>query len=312
MTWYPIDKAAVTALVTALASTIASGCVKEPMVASPQVAGGYNAARCKSAVRIGRFAPSADLLVANFDNKPDTDDLHTIAGLATMLRDPRFSCVRVVATTGAYGAKSPEPFIHADKLMTMAFSKNWADAHSDRGAATKFLVDHALTTLRSGGHIWIMEAGMSDLTSDAVRLIAEIAPEIDLRRQVHLVQHSWVNEYLTDPNALNYVREHTSYVRVSDGNIRGNGTPGFMTKNNAAWPILLASKRAGDVWMEARQLANLSNPASSHPNAAIGAGGLDFSDLSAGAYIFGFEDLAGVEEFAAEFAGPPGQTDTSR
>lgn len=288
------------ATLSALTALALSGCATGVSYVS-RSDNATRSAACRAALRIGRFSPSTDLLIANFDNKPDADDIYSIAGLTTMLRDQRLACVRVVATTGAYAARNPEPFIHADTLMTMAFGTNWADADSDRAGATKFLAGHAIATLRTGGDVWIMEAGMSDLSANAVRRMAEMAPKIDLRKRVHLVQHSAINEMLASAEALKYVREHTDYIKIADGNVRGNGTPGFKTESPAAWPVLLASPRAGDVWSEARRLADAANPVSSHPNKVIGDGGFDFSDLVEGTYIFGFEGLPGVEEFAAAF-----------
>lgn len=290
------------ATLLALSAMAITGCAAERLRSGGSI--DSRPAECSTAARIGRFAPSTDLMIANFDNKPDTDDLHAVAGLVTMLRDPRLACVRVVATTGAHAAGNPEPFIQADTLMTMAFGGDWADADADRAGSATFLVDHAVRTLRAGGDVWIMEAGMSDLSANVVRQLAVVAPEINLRKRIHLVQHSAINEMLADPEALKYVREHTDYIKIADGNVRDDGTPGFKTRSPAAWPVLLASKSAGAVWAEARRLATVSNPKSSYPNEAIGAGGLDFSDLAEGAWIFGFESLTGVEEFATEFARP--------
>ena len=261
-------------------------------------------ADCTSAAPIGRFDASEDLLIANFDNKPDTDDLLAVAGLTTMLRDERFACVRFVATNGAYGSINPGEFIEADPLFDLAFGDAWADAHGDRRAAERFLSEHALTTLRAGGDVWIMEAGQSDLTAAVAQRVSEAEPSIDVRSRMHLVQHSAINEALATPSALAYVHNNLDYVEIADGNVVGNGTPGFMTTNGAAWPALLADPESGAVWAEAQRLAVERNPATIFPNTAIAVGGLDFSDVAEAAYIFGFEDLVDVEAFVAEFAAP--------
>ncbi|MFC5746078.1 hypothetical protein [Actinomadura rugatobispora] len=260
-----------------------------------------NGAGCRTAEPVGRFHPAEDLLIANFDNKPDTDDLLAAAGLTTMLRDERLACVRYVAATGTYG-NNPGSFIDATSLFNLAFGRAWADAHADRPAAVAFLAKHALKTLRRGGDVWIMEAGQSDVTAAVARRIAEKAPAVDMRSRVHLVQHSEVNEYLTTPAALAYVRDHLDYIKIANGNEVGNGTPGFKTFGGTAWPALLADPESGKVWAKARRLALEFNPTSAYPNEAIAAGGLDFSDLVEAAYVFGFEDLVDVEDFASEFA----------
>lgn len=264
-------------------------------------------ADCTSAAPIGRFKPAADLLIANFDNKPDTDDLLAAAGLTTMLRDDRFRCVRYVATTGAYGAINPGAYVKPDSLFDLAFGDHWADAHADRPAAARFLAKRALARLRAGGDVWIMEAGQSDLTAAVAQRVSEAHPSMDLRTRVHLVQHSEINEALATPSALASVQSHLDYIKIADGNVVGNGTPGFKTPSGAAWPALLADPESGSVWAEAQRLAVENNPTTGFPNDAIAAGGLDFSDVAEAAYIFGFEDLVDADAFVAEFATPPAE-----
>jgi hypothetical protein len=263
------------------------------------------AADCRSAPSLGRFEPATDLLIANFDNKPDTDDLLAAAGLTTMLRDERFACVRSIATTGAYG-NNPGTFIDASALFDLAFGDAWVDAHADRAAAVTFLADRALATLRAGGDVWIMEAGQSDVTAAAARHVIEAEPAIDLRSRIHLVQHSAINEAWATPSALTYVQDRLDYIKIADGNTVGNGTPGFNTRSDAAWPDLLADPASGPVWAEARRTAVEVNPTTGFENDAIAAGGLDFSDLVEATYIFGFEDLVDAEDFVAEFVSPLG------
>ena len=267
---------------------------------------------CGSAKKLGRFNPVSDLLVANFDNKPDTDDLLAAAGLATMLRDQRFACVRYIAVTGAYG-EGPERvtgkarawhYIEVRTLFDLAFPGHWADAHSDHAGTVDSVTESALETVHAGGDVWIMEAGQSDLTASVALRLSELDPSINLRSRVHLVQHSDVNELLTTPAALAHVRNHLDYISIANGNIAGNGTPGFKTSGGAVWPALLRDPNVGPVWVEAQRLALNNNGKAGHTNETIAAGGLDFSDLVAAAYIFGFEDLADVHGFVDEFVTP--------
>ena len=55
-------------------------------------------ANCGDGGKIGLFDPSRDLLVANYDSKPDVDDLQAVAGLGTVLAHPDFACVDYIAT----------------------------------------------------------------------------------------------------------------------------------------------------------------------------------------------------------------------
>ncbi len=43
------------------------------------------------AQQFGKFNVGKDLFLAQFDCKTDVDDIYSIAGVATMLADPRFS-----------------------------------------------------------------------------------------------------------------------------------------------------------------------------------------------------------------------------
>ena len=66
-----------------------------------------------------RFDVERDLFLAQFDSKTDVDDVHSVAGVATMLRSPELEGVRYHAVAGAYGIQeglyvpSPELFDRA-------------------------------------------------------------------------------------------------------------------------------------------------------------------------------------------------------
>ncbi len=77
---------------------------------------------------LGKFEKGKDLLLANFDGKPDVDDLHSVAALSTMLRDSRFAGLDYHATMGAIGTQGGT-FIDATGLFNMAFGNQWANAN---------------------------------------------------------------------------------------------------------------------------------------------------------------------------------------
>nr|GGH99713.1 hypothetical protein GCM10011355_26320 [Aquisalinus luteolus] len=249
---------------------------------------------------IGRFDSGADLFIAQFDARPDVDDLHAIAAVATVLADDAFACVDHLAVAGAYGRQGGL-YIPAPELFDLAFGDHWIEAHDRHQDAAAELAALIVDRLQAGGDIWIAEAGQSDLTAATIRAAREIAPELDFAARVHLVQHSSWNESQTDVDALGYVREHTDYIRIPDGNAGGNGSPGFRTEGGALWPMMLADEDVGAIWAEAKRLADANNEKAGYDNPAIGAGGFDFSDVSETAYIFGFEDMADVEAFAQRF-----------
>lgn len=260
---------------------------------------------CSDAAMIGQFDPSRDLLIANYDSKPDVDDLQAVAGMGTVLADPQFACVNYIATAGAYGTQGGE-FIPAARLFDLAFGENWIDAHADKDAAIARLTREARAALAAGGKVWIAEAGQSDISAAVVRGLPK-----DTWGKVHLVQHSSWNEGTTSKDALRFVQRMVRYHRISDGNFPDNGSPGFNTDDGSHWPALLTDLRVGPMWTEAKRLSDLHNPTAEYVNPAVSAGGLDFSDTVEAAYVFGFADMAGVGDFVARFAQEPATTPAS-
>lgn len=275
-----------------LASALLVSCAGE----EGQPSGGQAAqGDCASGGLIGRFDPAKDLLVANYDSKPDVDDLQAVAGLASVLKHPDFACVDYIATHGAYGIQTGT-FLPAADLFTLAFGDKWIDAHADRDGAVALLAERMERVIAAGGKVWVAEAGQSDVTAEVVRLLPE-----DMRLSVHIVQHSYWNESQTSDDAMNTVVYNTRYHRIQDGNFPENGTPAYNTDDGSHWPALLEHSEIGPVWREAKRLSEFHNPKAEYVNPAVEMGGLDFSDTVEIAYIFGFEDMEGVGDFVDRF-----------
>ncbi|WFL78406.1 hypothetical protein P7228_04900 [Altererythrobacter arenosus] len=251
---------------------------------------------CAAADKIGLFDPSRDLLIANYDSKPDVDDLQAVAGLGSVLKHPAYSCVDFIATHGAYGMQTGK-FLPAAELFTLAFGDRWLDAHADREATVAQLAHRMGETISAGGKVWVAEAGQSDVTAAAVERLPK-----DMWTRVHVVQHSYWNESMTAKEAMQTVVYNTRYHRIQDGNFPDNGSPAFNTKDGSHWPVLLADPEVGPIWAEAKRLSDLHNPVAEYVNPAVSAGGMDFSDTVEIAYIFGFDDMEGVGDFVARFA----------
>ena len=115
-----------------------------------------------------------DLFLAQFDIKTDVDDLHSVAGVATMLNDPRFSDVHYHAVAGAYGTQEGL-YVPANELFETAFGSNWSDAHTNYDHALKEVTLLVTNTLEKGGNIWIADAGQSDFSADLVKNIKDTA-----------------------------------------------------------------------------------------------------------------------------------------
>jgi hypothetical protein len=251
---------------------------------------------------LGNFDVKNDLYLAHFDSKTDVDDLHSVAGVATMMADPRFAKVEYHAVAGAYGIQQGR-YVPANNLFEMVFGEHWSDAHTDFEKALNEVTIIAMNTLNNGGFVWIADAGQSDFSAALVRNIASEMPKIDLKNRVHIVQHSDWNESVTSPEDLAFVKEHTSYHRIPDGNSVGNGTPGFNTEQEVEWQNYFSDSELINIWQTAIEGANKYNGAEGrYNNLSIAKGGLDFSDVAETAWIFGFDGLEDVTAFFTEFS----------
>lgn len=244
----------------------------------------------------GRFNVARDLLVVNYDIKPDVDDIHSAAAFATFAT--RFqTCFNFVVVVGTHGTQGGE-FVAASGLFDQAFGRRWLNAHNRRTESVYALAKRMQATLRAGGHVWVAEGGQSDFTADVVAQLAETKGlKQRLRNQVHVVQHSDWNEQTTTPAKLAFVKNETDYRRIADGNVPNNGTPDFAVEDPSWWPQLLRDTKVGGIWTEAKSVADRANPTAVYVNPTVAKGGLDFSDTVEVAYIFGFEGMADHEAY---------------
>jgi len=245
----------------------------------------------------GMSDSSKDLLLAQFDCKTDVDDLHTVAGFFTLLQDPRFSGIRYHAVAGTYGIQEGL-YVPANELFDAAFGKNWADAHSDFQKALKKVYSTVKKTLKNNGDIWIAEAGQSDFTAALIGKIRSGMPGINTSERIHVVQHSNWNEEVISPDKLAFVKANTDYHKIPDGNVTGNGSPGFRNPDLSDWENRIKGDEAKKIWRMAVGIANRYNGNEGrYSNEAVKAGGLDFSDLSETCYILGIGDIVDGKEF---------------
>lgn len=249
----------------------------------------------------GQFNRENDLLLAHYDFKTDVDDLHSAAAFATILTSPEFSGIDHHAVAGTYGIQDGL-YVLPNELMEEAFGKQWSDAHADKAKALKKVLKKCRSTLKSGGNIWIAEGGQSDFTADLVREIKSASPDTDLKSRIHVVQHSDWNEEVTSPDALNFVKENTSYHKIADGNGEGNGTPCFRTEENVSWKSFIEDSHLVQVWELSMALSNVSNGVDGrYSNKAIIEGGFDFSDTAEVSWILGLDMDEDVEGFFRKF-----------
>lgn len=247
------------------------------------------------------FNIQKDLLLAQYDSKTDVDDLHSIAAFASLLKSKKFSKLKYHAVAGAYGIQGGL-YVPANELFVASFGKKWSDAHTNFEQAVNEVTKLVLKTLAKGGDIWIAEAGQSDFTYAWLKKVQAAKPEIDTKSRIHLVQHGAWNEQNTAPDKLAYVKIHTDYHKIPDGNGGGNGTPGYRTEKDIDWRAKVTNPKSVKVWEMANALCEKYNGKEGrYINEAINKGGFDFSDMAEISWILLVENADTVKEFFEVF-----------
>lgn len=259
-------------------------------------------AMAKSFPRAGSFNIEKDLLLVQYDCKTDVDDLHSVAALATLFSDPKFSNIHYHAVAGTYGIQEGL-YVPPNALFQLAFGDNWSDAHENFDKAVEKVKNIIKATLANQGDIWIADAGQSDFTASLIKTIQIELPAIIISQRIHVIQHSDWNEEVTASANLQFVKKNTDYQKIPDGNVVGNGTPGFRSPDFTQWKYRITNPKLMDIWQLAIDISNEYNGKEGrYNNAAIAAGGLDFSDLSEVCWILGLRDIKDTEHFFKLFA----------
>ena len=251
---------------------------------------------------LGHFRVDKDLFLAQFDCKTDVDDIYSVAAVATMLADPRFKDVHYHAVAGAYGIQEGL-YVPAGDVFKAAFGNHWSDAHSNHKKALDEVTLIVIETLEKNGDIWIADAGQSDFTSALILNIREALSQIHTTKRIHVVQHSDWNENNTSPENLAYVKANSDYHKIPDGNVTGNGSPGFKTDEIINLQKYITNPKLIRIWDLAIETASTYNGKDNrYKNPAIANGGMDFSDASETCWIFGFNYLKDTKQYFAEFS----------
>jgi hypothetical protein len=247
-----------------------------------------------------KFAMDKDLLLLNFDLKTDVDDIHTIAALDLILQEDEFKNLNYFAVSGTYGVQAGL-FVPANELFNNVFKARWTDLHNERTVAMNDTVKEVTRVLSNDGKVWVAEAGQSDFTQTLLLTLIEKGVKYS-KEQFVTVQHSEWNEKETSVDALNYVKNNTTYIKIPDGNKEGNGSPGFNDASYSAKSLenksLLSSKR----WILANEISTKYNGINGrYDNKAISGGGADFSDLVEVTYILDIKGTPTVTAFFDKF-----------
>ncbi len=244
------------------------------------------------------FNKNKDILIAQFDSKPDPDDIHAQAALGCMLAHPDLSGVNYYAVAGAIGHQGGQ-FIDSDNLFNMAFgNSNWTDADANWNASVNRVKNKVIPILQNGGKVWVQEAGQSNFTADWVAKVLQTVSQNTVKNNVVVVQHSNWNENKTTTSDLNYVKNRTRYFAIDDGNAPFNAswgdrgpwqTPEYRSKNSS-W--IARAKNSGNsiarrLWREADNIIDTLWPNGyPHDWSHIHFDGVDYSDCAENWWIF--------------------------
>jgi hypothetical protein len=243
------------------------------------------------------FNIKKDLLLAQFDCKTDVDDLHTVAAFVTLLSHSNFAKVKYHAVAGTYGIQNGL-YVPPNDLFRLAFGNHWTDAHENFQPAVARIKKLVKKTLAKQGNVWIAEAGQSDFTAELIKQIQADLPQINTKDRIHVVQHSNWNEEVTSPQHLEFVKQNAHYQKIPDGNVVGNGTPGFRSPEYRDWKSKIKNPKLLKIWQLAVDLGNQYNGKEGrYNNKAVADGGLDFSDLSEICWILGIGNIKDTTEF---------------
>lgn len=248
------------------------------------------------------FNAEKDLLLVQLDCKTDVDDIHTAAALYTLMRNDQFATIQYHVVAGTYGIQEGL-YVPPNELLQLAWGDDWTDAHANFDVAVQKVKRLAATTLAGQGDIWIADAGQSDFTAAMIKAVKADHPELAIKDRIHVVQHSTWNEEVTSPEHLQYVKDQADYQKISDGNVVGNGTPGFRTPGYTQWKSQITDPELLKVWQLAVAIGlQYNGKEGRYHNEAVAADGLDFSDLSEVCWILGLKDLRDTTEFFKLFA----------
>jgi len=256
-----------------------------------------NYAQDRKSSKAGSFDLDKDLLLAHYDCKTDVDDLQSVAALITLLSDIKYSKINYHAVAGAYGIQDGL-YVPPNELFNLAFGDKWSDANENLLNAINQVKILARSILENQGNIWIAEAGQSDFSAELIKAIKAELPDMNISQRIHIVQHSDWNEEVTSSVSLDFVKVNTHYQKIPDGNVVGNGTPGFRSPEYNNWKDKIRNPKLIEIWQLAIELSNRYNGKEErYHNEAISAGGLDFSDTSEVCWILGLKDIEDTEHF---------------
>ena len=243
------------------------------------------------------FDLDRDMILAHYDCKTDADDIHAAAAWATLLHDEDYATIQYHVVTGTYGIQDGD-YIDIPEYFEELFSGHWSDAHDDFDMALTTTVSKASLILQNDGHIWIAEGGQSDFSYHLIRRLELDYQAIFLKEHIHIIQHSEWNENMTTKSYLDYLRTKIDYINIPDGNVQGNGSPGFNATKIEHIIQSINHDKVKEIWVNATNTAKLYNGIGNrYLNPTIQDKGLDFSDFSEICHILSLDALDDISEY---------------
>ncbi len=241
-----------------------------------------------SGARPADFDPAKDLVALHYDHAKDPDDGHSAAADRTILESlygADWIARHVLPVSGAYG-KNKDTFVQkSDAVMAAVWDERggWLAADRDWQAAVKEMAARWAAAIAAGGRVWVKEGGQSDITAETIGILKARMPEVDIARQVVVVQHSNWNERQTHEEALACVKRETAYIRIRDANgylrIKQDASPEALEVRKAFVEAALAHPLFGPSWKAA---FDYYDP---------GTRQLDFSDTGELLFILGLGEI---------------------
>lgn len=240
---------------------------------------------------IGRMA-AGDLLILEYDIAPDPDDYHAMGAGRMVVDHYGLTPIVVVGTAGDNNRSALRAEYRQGADAAWA---EYLDADAARSLATATLSAAVSDTLAAGNSVWIAAGGPMDFLAGYLRDATG-----DLSR-VHVVQHNKpfnVDQHTTVANAQ-WIAAYTSYHKIPDGNIGGNGTGDF--NNPQDWVARQFDKHPvyGEMWTALFSLLNPYRDAErwpASPNVKF-----DGSDIIELLWLTGDERLTGWYQFQQKF-----------
>ncbi len=253
------------------------------------------------------FNTKKDLLLAQFDSKPDPDDIHAQAALGSMMLHPDLKGVKVYAVSGAIGEQKGL-FLDSSELFDAIFGKRWTAANEDWDKAVDDIVKVVLPVIKKGGKVWVQEAGQSNITADWIKELLKSVSAETVKDNVIVVQHSNWNENETNDDDLSYVKEVSTYFSIDDGNATPDedwgdrgvySTPAYRAKDSK-WIVEAkesSNTKAGKLWILADEIIDSYFPNGfEHEWSYIHFDGVDYSDCCENWWILNIGEVADTHE----------------